>query len=100
MSGGLTGGEIAAICLAALFGILLIVIIIVCCVVQGKSTNIYFFRFEHFSPNTIMYNEQAMFFLNTCILNSCISKLHVHIKELLSHYSTIYIHQIDLRHHC
>ncbi|XP_063441331.1 hemicentin-1-like isoform X2 [Mytilus trossulus] len=35
VSAGLTGGEIAAICLAVLFGILLIVIIIVCCVVQG-----------------------------------------------------------------
>ena len=40
VSGGMTAGEIAAICLAVLFGILLIVIIIACCVVQGKSTNI------------------------------------------------------------
>jgi hypothetical protein len=49
VSAGLTAGEIAAICLAVLFGILLIVIIIVCCVVQGKSTNIDFFRFKHFN---------------------------------------------------
>lgn len=39
VSAGLTGGEIAAICLAVLFGILLIVIIIVCCVVQGNRDN-------------------------------------------------------------
>ena len=40
VSGGMTAGEIAAICLAVLFGILLIVIILACCVVQSKSTNI------------------------------------------------------------
>lgn len=35
-SAGLTGGEIAAICLGILFFILLLIVLCVCCILQGK----------------------------------------------------------------